>query len=189
MGTCRQAALGKSSDGRYRPRDRHLGCLGSTLRQPRLQRSAEASRDRGKKNGPLRLQLDEAWSFVQNKENKQWIWLAFDADSKEIVGMHVGDRSRTSAQALWDSLPESYRERAVCHTDFWEAYKQVLPSQRHHAVGKDSGKTNGIERWNCTLRQRVARLVRKTLSFSKKFENHLGALWLFIHHYNASLHA
>ncbi|MBW4473112.1 MAG: IS1 family transposase, partial [Stenomitos rutilans HA7619-LM2] len=37
------------------------------------------------------------------------------------------------------------------------------------------------------LRQRVSRLVRKTLSFSKKLENHIGAIWFFIHHYNASL--
>jgi hypothetical protein len=38
-----------------------------------------------------------------------------------------------------------------------------------------------------TLRQRVSRLVRSTLSFSKKLENHLGAIWTFVHHYNASL--
>ncbi|MES0336871.1 MAG: IS1 family transposase, partial [Candidatus Magnetobacterium sp. LHC-1] len=25
------------------------------------------------------------------------------------------------------------------------------------------------------------------LSFSKKIENHIGAVWYFIHHYNASL--
>ena len=37
------------------------------------------------------------------------------------------------------------------------------------------------------LRQRVSRLVRKTLSFSKKLTNHIGAAWLFIHHYNRSL--
>ena len=43
-------------------------------------------------------------------------------------------------------------------------------------------------RFNCTMRQRIARLVRKTLSFSKKLENHIGAIWLFIHHYNKSLH-
>ncbi|NJL48662.1 MAG: IS1 family transposase, partial [Leptolyngbyaceae cyanobacterium SM2_5_2] len=55
------------------------------------------------------------------------------------------------------------------------------------SVGKDSGKTSHIERFNCTLRQRVSRLVRKTLSFSKKLENHIGAIWLFVHHYNASL--
>jgi hypothetical protein len=27
----------------------------------------------------------------------------------------------------------------------------------------------------------------KALSFSKKVENHIGAIWYFIHHYNASL--
>ena len=31
-------------------------------------------------------------------------------------------------------------------------------------------------------------IVRKTLSFSKKIENHVGAIWYFVHHYNASLH-
>jgi ABC-type transport system substrate-binding protein len=35
--------------------------------------------------------------------------------------------------------------------------------------------------------QRISRLVRKTLSFSKKRENHIGAIWYFVHHYNASL--
>ncbi|MBF0346010.1 MAG: hypothetical protein HQL06_17510, partial [Nitrospirae bacterium] len=44
-----------------------------------------------------------------------------------------------------------------------------------------------IERFNCTMRQRISRLVRKALSFSKKIENHIGAVWYFIHHYNASL--
>jgi IS1 family transposase len=56
--------------------------------------------------------------------------------------------------------------------------------QRHQPVGKDSGKTNHIERFNNTWRQRVSRSVRKTLSFSKKLENHIGAIWYFIHHYN-----
>jgi insertion element IS1 protein InsB len=37
------------------------------------------------------------------------------------------------------------------------------------------------------MRQRVSRLVRKTLSFSKKLENHIGAIWLFVHHYNSLL--
>lgn len=55
-------------------------------------------------------------------------------------------------------------------------------------MGKETGKTNYIERFNCTMRQRIARLVRKTLSFSKKLENYIGAIWLFIHHYNKSLY-
>ena len=101
--------------------------------------------------------------------------------------MHVGDRSRNSAKALWLALPSVYRQCAVCYTDFWEAYDTILPSKRHRAVGIETGQTNHIERFNCTLRQRVSRLVRKTLSFSKKLENHIGAIWYFIHHYNESL--
>jgi len=59
--------------------------------------------------------------------------------------------------------------------------------KRHRAVGKESGKTNHVERFNNTLRQRVSRLARKTLSFSKKLENHIGALWNFVHDYNAKI--
>ncbi len=60
---------------------------------------------------------------------------------------------------------------------FWQAYHCVFPSKRHHAVSKETGLTNHIERFNCTMKQRVSRLVRNTLSFSKKVENHIGAIW------------
>jgi IS1 family transposase len=127
------------------------------------------------------------WSFVGNKKNKQWIWLALDADNGSIVGVHVGSRDREGARALWASLPPVYRQCAVCYTDFWEAYAEVIPSKRHRPVGKETGKTNRIERFNCTVRQRVSRLVRQALSFSKKLVNHIGAIWYFVHDYNASL--
>ncbi len=92
------------------------------------------------------------------------------------------DRSRDSARKLWKSLPPVYRQCAVSYTDIGSAYEQVIPSKRHQAVGKETGKTNYIERFNCTLRQRVSRLVRKTLSFSKKLKNHISAIWNFVHH-------
>lgn len=132
----------------------------------------------------LVVQMDELWSFVDDKGNKQWIWLAIDGTTREIIGCHVGDRSAQSAQALWDCLPRRYRQYARIYTDYWEAYTCVLPSKRHFAVGKDSGLTSHIERLNNTLRQRISRLVRLSLSFSKKLENHIGAIWNFIHHYN-----
>lgn len=110
-----------------------------------------------------------------------------NVDTKEIVGVHVGCRDQEGAQGLWNSLPSVYRQCAVCYTDFWSAYEQVIPSKRHRPVAKQSGKTNHIERFNCTLRQRVSRLVRKALSFSKKLANHIGAIWYFVHHYNATL--
>lgn len=140
-----------------------------------------------KPKGKLTIQCDEMWSFVMKKELKQWVWLAIDRGTGEVVGVFVGDRSQKGAQGLWDSLPPVYRQCAVCYTDFWEAYKVIFPSKRHQAVGKESGQTNKIERFNCTLRQRVSRLVRATLSFSKKIENHIGAIWYFVHHYNKTL--
>ena len=38
------------------------------------------------------------WSFVEMKSNKKWIWLAIDVDTKQIVGVYVGSRSRIGAQ-------------------------------------------------------------------------------------------
>lgn len=135
----------------------------------------------------LVVQMDELWSFVDEKGNQQWVWLAIDRVTREIIGCHVGDRSAQSAQALWDCLPQRYRQYARIYTDHWEAYTCVLPSKRHFAVDKDSGLTSHIERLNNTLRQRISRLVRRSLSFSKKLENHIGAIWNFIHHYNQKI--
>jgi len=140
-----------------------------------------------KEKGRLTIECDEMWSFYAKKNNKEWIWLAKDIDTREIVGVYVGSRDREGAQGLWDSLPGVYRQCAVSYTDFWSAYVDVFPSTRHRPVGKESGKTTSIESFNCTMRQRISRLVRKTLSFSKKLTNHIGAIWYFIHHYNASL--
>ena len=60
----------------------------------------------------------------------------------------------------------------------------TAPSDQHEAVGKDSGKTNHVERWNNTLRQRLGQFVRRTLSFSKSWELHVVRLRLFVHRYN-----
>ena len=98
-----------------------------------------------KKKGRLTIQCDEMWSFVGNKGNKQLIWLALDVETREIIGVHIGGRSEQGAKKLWDSLPIVYRQCAVAYTGFWRAYALVFPSQRHKAVGKESGKTNYIE--------------------------------------------
>lgn len=63
------------------------------------------------------------------------------------------------------------------YTDFWNPYEKIFPKKRHKSVVKEIGLTNHIERFNNTMRQRVSRLVRKTLPFSKKLDNHIGAVW------------
>jgi insertion element IS1 protein InsB len=133
---------------------------------------------------PLEAEADEMWSFVQKKAHKQWIWIAMDAKTHQIIAFHVGDRSRDSAKALWANIPVVYRERATFHTDQYDAYQGVIPAERHKAITKKARKTNHIERFNNTLRQRLSRLVRETLSFSKKLAHHIGAIKYFICHYN-----
>lgn len=135
----------------------------------------------------LTIACDELWSFVGKRHNKVWVWLAQDYDTGEIIAVHLGKRSRRHAHQLWEAIPPRYRQCAVCYTDAWHAYRGVLPAKRHRVVAKAERHTNRLERFNNTLRQRLARFVRKSLSFSKKFANHLGAVWDFVHHYNASL--
>ena len=132
----------------------------------------------------LEAEADELWSFVGKKANKQWLWIAMDAKTRQVIAFHVGDRSRETAKELWAKIPLVYREQARFHTDQYEAYQGVIPPAQHKAITKKARKTNHVERLNNTLRQRVSRLVRETLSFSKKLANHIGAIKYFICHYN-----
>ncbi len=60
-------------------------------------------------------------------------------------------------------------------------------SFHNRSVGKETGETAHVERWNNTLRQRLGRFTRKTLSFSKLKSMHETCLRLFIHQYNQEL--
>lgn len=132
------------------------------------------------------LELDELWSFVLKRANKRWIWIALCRATRQVVAYVVGDRSRATCQKLWKQIPTAYR-RAHCYSDFWEAYQLVIPAEQHTAAGKETGLTAHVERWNNTLRQRLGRFVRKSLSFSKSDEMHETCLRLFLYDYNCSL--
>jgi IS1 family transposase/transposase-like protein len=135
----------------------------------------------------LKAEADELQSFVGKKQNKQWLWLAIDSQTRRALAFHVGDRSQKSAHKLWDRLPAEYRQNATFWTDGYSSYQGVIPASQHRVVTKASRQTNHIERLNCTLRQRVSRLVRATLCFSKKLDNHIGAIKYFLSHYNLEL--
>ena len=126
------------------------------------------------------IEADELWSVVGSKADVRWVWVALDRDTRRVFGMLVGDRSVVTANQLWDALPVGVRDDGLVYTDFLASYGAVLPAEQHQAVGKETGQTAHIERFWLTLRQRCARFVRKTLSFSKCERNHLGVLWCFI---------
>jgi IS1 family transposase len=129
------------------------------------------------------LELDELWSFVLKKTKQAWIWIALCRKTRQVVAYAVGDRSEQTCRTLWEAIPQAYRT-GQCYTDFWKAYQAVIPEEQHTAAGKETGETAHVERWNNTLRHRLARFVRKTLSFSKSLFMHEACLRLFLHRYN-----
>jgi len=112
------------------------------------------------------------------------VWTALDSRTRQVVGMVAGDRDKFTARCLWELLPPEYRQRTIVVTDLLLVYQAVVPEDGHATEGKEMGLTAHIERFLDTLRQRCARLVRRTLSFSRRMENHVGAFWYFIRHYN-----
>jgi IS1 family transposase len=132
------------------------------------------------------LELDELWSFVCKKANAVWIWIALCRATRQVVAYAVGDRSEVTCRRLWQAVPASYRT-GISYSDFWRAYQAVLPDDQHQAVGKETGETAHVERSPNTLRQRLGRFVRKSLSFSKSRLMHEICLRLFLHRYNLEI--
>jgi len=58
-------------------------------------------------------------------------------------------------------------KKPIVFSDYWSAYRAVIPSEQQRLVGKEMGEAAHTERWNNTLRQHLARFLRKTLSFPK----------------------
>lgn len=134
--------------------------------------------------GRREVEADERGSSVQQKANKQWIWLALDTQTQHIRACHVGERRHERAQPLWAHLPAVSREQATFSTDHYAVDTGIMPAAPHKASTKHARKTTQIERFKNTVWQRVARLVRDTLAFSKKLAPHIGAIKYFIGPYN-----
>lgn len=128
------------------------------------------------------LELDELWSFVGSKAQKCWLWIALCRRTRQVVSFFLGERDTSSCQQLWQRVPLEYSPCPL-FSDAWQTYPEVLPPAEHHPVGKETGETAQVERWNNPLRQRLARYLRKTLSFSKSERFHYWmTLWFIIEH-------
>ena len=103
-----------------------------------------------------------------------------DRHTRRIVGCFLGPRDALGAYGLWHNLETPYLD-AVCHTDRLAAYKSVVFGGLHRIGG-----TQHSERFNATLRARLAHLVRRSLSFCRRQSHLETVVWLFIHQYNAS---
>ena len=99
------------------------------------------------------------------QKNAIWLWWGIERDTHQIVAWALGDRGKATAQLLGPQLPAGEHVR-FC-TDHHRPYLALLVG-RDHQVGK--AHTHHIESMNNKLRCYLARLRRKTHSYSKSVQ-------------------
>ena len=137
------------------------------------------------KKEDLVFEIDELCTFVGKKKNKAWVWIVQHRQIRQILAYQVGDRSAETCTKPWKQIPPKLRRSGLFYTDFYEAYKCVIPENVHSPQEKKA-QTNHIERFNGTLRAMVSRIVRRSYSFAKSTKALVGALGYFIWNYNLS---
>ena len=107
-------------------------------------------------------ELDEMWSFVQNKGNQRWLWLAIDHNTRAVLAFVFGKRK----DKVFLKLKALLKPFGITtfYTDDWGTYERKL-TESTHVVSKKN--TQRIERKNLTFRTRIKRLCRKTICYSK----------------------
>ena len=112
-------------------------------------------------------EMDEQWGYVGAKSRQRWLFYAYDRIRRTVVAHVFGERTLATLERLLSLL--SAFEVVVWMTDGWPLYESRLKGKLH-VISKRY--TQRIERHNLNLRQHLARLGRKSLSFSKSVELH-----------------
>ncbi|WP_407305975.1 IS1 family transposase [Klebsiella quasipneumoniae] len=125
-------------------------------------------------------EMDEQWGYVGAKSRQRWLFYAYDRIRRTVVAHVFGERTMATLERLLSLL--SAFEVVVWMTDGWPLYESRL-KEKLHVISKRY--TQRIVRHNLNLRQHLARLGRKSLSFSKSVELHDKVIghYLNIKHY------
>lgn len=127
------------------------------------------------------LEVDEFWTYVGNKNAKEWLIYAYDRETGEIVAWTFGKRNYKTTKKLRDKITELGITFSAIAMDFWDSFVKVF-AKDNPIIGKEH--TIGIEGNNCRLRHRIRRAVRKTCCFSKIMVNHIKAFRLAFFYIN-----
>lgn len=125
-------------------------------------------------------ELDEEWGYVCAKSRQRRLFYAYDRIRRTVVAHVFGERTMATLERLLSLL--SAFDVVIWMTDAWPLYESRL-KRKLHVMSKRY--TQRIERHNLNLRQHLARLNRKSLSFSKSVELHDKVIghYLNIKHY------
>ncbi len=97
-----------------------------------------------------------------------------DRSRGRTIAWVIGDRDASTFRRLYKKLEQL--KDCVFYTDDWEAFKKVLPPERH-IIEKRGTVT--IERDNCNTRHHLGRMTprRKVVSKKKEMVHALMKLW------------
>ncbi len=115
----------------------------------------------------LICELDEQWSFVENKARQQWHWYAYTTKSGGVLAYTFGPRTDETCRELPELLKPF--STGMITRDNRSSYTREMPQDKH-LVGKIF--TRRIERNNLTLRTHIKRPARKTICFLRSLEIH-----------------
>lgn len=115
----------------------------------------------------LICELDEQWSFVENKARQQWHWYAYKTKADGVLAYTFGPRTDETCRELPEFLKPF--SAGMITRDNRSSYTREMPQDKH-LVGKIF--TRRIERNNLTLRTHIKRPARKTICFLRSLEIH-----------------
>jgi insertion element IS1 protein InsB len=127
------------------------------------------------------IEVDEQWSYVQNKHNQRWLSYALSRTPKRVIAFHIGKRDDQSCKTLLSKLPVS--EIPTFYTDGWLSYSKFISEDKHIISKKE---TQNIERNNLNYRTHIKRLSRKTICFSKADVMHYNVIKIYTHYFNST---
>jgi insertion element IS1 protein InsB len=120
------------------------------------------------------IELDEMWHFLQRKDNKVWIWKAYDRATGRLIDWECGARDERTFRRLFERLAR-WKVRLFC-SDSYVVYPLVLAVGGHY---QGKGETVALERNNG--QQRHWALRRRSIVVSKSLAMIERRVALFAH--------
>lgn len=125
----------------------------------------------------LICELDEQWSFVGSTARQHW---SGTHTTQKQVEFWPTPLAHEPMKRIVNCCNISPFNIDMITSDNWGSYAREVPKDKH-LTGKIF--TQRIERNNLTLRNRIKRLARKTICFSRSVELHEKVIGAFIEKY------
>ena len=74
----------------------------------------------------LFVQLDELWSYVQKKENEQWVWNPIDPQTKLMIAFQIGPWTKKTARKLIKLLKKRIKAIWAFISDGLDHYVKLI---------------------------------------------------------------